>query len=110
MSKYTLTKVYFSMLAITHMSSIPRGFTTWILNNNVIVQLNVSTKIYHVLKNKKEINTFIKNLTLGFKHLLCDKILFVKRSIFCIAMSFMVVFILDIIMGDKLNIIVTWTC
>jgi hypothetical protein len=61
----------------------------------------------HVLKNKKEINTFIKNLTLGFTHLLCDKILFVKRSIFYIAMSFMVVFILAIIMGDKLNIIVT---
>jgi hypothetical protein len=60
-----------------------------------------------MLKGKKVFGAFIKNLVdlpLGFKHVLCARILFVNRSIFCIATSFVVVAILTIVMGHKLNI------
>jgi hypothetical protein len=46
--------------------------------------------------------TFIQNHALGFIHVLCGRILFVNKSIFYIAMSFV-----DVVMGDKLNIVVT---
>ncbi len=51
---------------IIHTSSLAHGFATWTSNNNVFVQLNVSTKIYprlvpHVLKQKYVFGAFIKN-------------------------------------------------
>jgi hypothetical protein len=51
---------------IIHTSSLTHGFATWTSNNNVFVQLNVSTKIYprlvpHVLKQKYVFGAFIKN-------------------------------------------------
>jgi hypothetical protein len=49
----------------------------------------------------------INNLASSLKHVLHGKILSNNKSIFCIAMSFMVVVILAIVMGDKLNIAIT---
>jgi hypothetical protein len=46
MSKYTMTKIYSTMSAKTHTSSLPCGSTTWTFDNNVFVQSNVSIKIY----------------------------------------------------------------
>ncbi len=48
-------------------------------------------------------------LPLGFKHVLSGKILSVNRKVFCTTTSFVAIVILAIIMGDKFNIIVTWT-
>jgi hypothetical protein len=42
-----------------------------------------------------------------FKHVLCGKILYISKSIFCTTISFVVVVILAIVMGGKLNIAVT---
>jgi hypothetical protein len=64
--------------------------------------------VRHVLKQKKKtVGTFIKNHALGFKHVLCGKILFVNKSIFCTTTSFVAIVIMVIVMGDKLNIAAT---
>jgi len=64
MLKYTMTKVYFATLAITHTSSLPHGFATWTPNNNVFVQSNVSTKSTKVgapcVEVKKSFSAFIR--------------------------------------------------
>jgi hypothetical protein len=41
-------------------------------------------------------------MPLGFKHVLCGKILFIDKRVFCTAMSFVVVVIMVVVMGDKL--------
>jgi hypothetical protein len=43
----------------------------------------------------------------GFKHVLFGKILFISRSIFYTALSFVAIAILAIVMGNKLNIVIT---
>jgi hypothetical protein len=52
----------------------------------------------------------LRIIPLDFIHVLCGNILFVSRSIFCVAMSFVVIIILVVVLGDKLNIIITWIC
>jgi hypothetical protein len=49
----------------------------------------------------------LKILPPTFRHVLCGRILSITKSIFCIAASFMVIVILVVAMGDKLNIVVT---
>jgi hypothetical protein len=68
---------------------------------------NLPRLVRHVLKQKIIIAPLLKILPLGFKHVLCGKILYVNKSIFCTTMSFVVIVIMAIVIEDKLNIIVT---
>ncbi len=70
------------------MSSLPHGFATWTFDNSVFVQFNISIEIYQgwcaMCWCKKKIDSFIKIHALGFKQVLCGKILSINKSIFCI--------------------------
>ncbi len=99
-----------TMSTITHTSSLPCGFAKWTSNNNAFVQFNVSIEIHQgwcpMCWNKNNnLAPLLRIMPLGFKHVLCGKILSINKRVFYTATSFVV-----IVMGDKLNIVVTWTC
>jgi hypothetical protein len=107
-------KYIHAMSAIIHMSSLPHGFAMWTFDNRVFVKINIRIKTNQgqcamCWSKKKKFAPLLRILSASFKHVLCGKILFVNIDIFYTT-AFMVVVILAIVMGDKLNIVVTWTC
>jgi hypothetical protein len=62
----------------------------------------------YVLKpNKIKLAPLLRIMPLGFRHVLCGKILSISKRVFYIATSFVAIVILAIIMGYKLNIVIT---
>ncbi len=110
--------LYSTISTKIHMSSLPHGFTTWTLNNNVFDQSNISIEFYQgwypMCWNKKTfLAHFFRILPLGFKHVQRGKIFFDIKSIFYIAsklFKYSTTSFMAIVMGDKLNITKTWTC
>jgi hypothetical protein len=49
----------------------------------------------------------LRIMPLGFKHVLCGRILSISKRVFYTTMSFVVVVILVVVMGDNLNITIT---
>jgi hypothetical protein len=87
---------------------------TWTFDNSVFVQFNKSIEMYQgwcaMCWKKCFLAPLLKILPPSFRHVLCGRIFSINRSIFCTATSFMAIVILVVVMGDKLNIAITWTC
>jgi hypothetical protein len=102
----------------THMSSLPHGFPTCTLDNNVFHQSNISTKFYQgwcpmCWSKKMFLAHFFRILPPGFKHVQHGKIFFVIKSIMYTTskvFKYSTTSFMAILMGDKPNITKTWTC
>jgi hypothetical protein len=105
--KYTLTKIY--SCHVNNNSHVI--IATWICHMYTQQQCfcSIKCKYRNLLVGVPFVEAILfflvhllKIMPHGFRHVLCGRILFVTISIFCIAMSFVVV-----VMGNKLNIAVT---
>jgi len=86
---------------------LPHGHPTTMSSfNQTLVQK--STKVSApCVEAKNHLVHLLRILPFGFIHVLRGRTLSISRSIFCIATSFVSIIILVMVMGEKLNIVVT---